>query len=74
MESNTTLWKPDGRHKDGPKKGHIKWVRYYMSPRPIYRGQYMKHGIAEGLVKRLAARLRISKHRVTKSTHRHQSR
>lgn len=73
MESGTTAWKPDGRRKDGPKKGHIKWVRYHMSSRPVYRGRYMKHDVI-GLVKKLAKRLRISKHRTEKSTHRHQAR
>jgi len=74
MESGTTIFKADGRHTSGPKKGWIKWVRYRMSSRAQYRGRYMKPGVAERLVKKLVKRLRISKHRRTKSTHRHQSR
>jgi len=72
-ESGTTAWKPDGRRKDGPKKGHIKWVRFHMSSRAQYRGRYLHHD-SIGLIKKLAQKLRISKHRVTKSTHRHQAR
>ncbi len=72
-ESGTTMFKADGRHKDGPKKGQIKWVRYHMSSRALYHGRYI-HFDAVELVKKLANKLRISKHRVTKSTHRHQAR
>lgn len=73
MESGTTMFKPDGRYKDGPKKGQIKWVRNSMSPNALYRGKYLPSAL--DLVKKLAGKMRVSKHRSgAKSTHRHQSR